>query len=91
MEPKPIPEEKGEAQFQARKEEEKAAVPTPADTYWSWVKLNPMLTVNDIAVFAQEDGVIVVLTDKIGRSISTASFFIPAGVLTKITSLKKKS
>lgn len=93
MEPRPIPKNTADTALAVDAVDEKAqpTEPTPADMYWNWVKLNPMLTVNDVAVFAQEGGVIVVLTDKIGRSISTASFFIPADVLAKMTSLKKKS
>lgn len=64
--------------------------PTTVDLYWGWVKANPMLTANDAAAFGQDDGVIVVLTDKLGRSVSTASFFLPKEVVKKIASVLKE-
>lgn len=88
MEPKQIPEkpekEKKQETTPAKQE------PTVADAYWTWVRNNPMLTVNDVAAFGQEDGVIAVLTDKLGRPLSTASFFLPTSVVEKIASLAKK-
>ena len=69
-----------------KKEVDKAERST-VDFYWNWVKGSPMLTANDVAVFGQDDGVIVVFTDRLGRSISTASFFLPTEVAKKITNM----
>ena len=69
-----------------KKEVDKAEQST-VDFYWNWVKGSPMLTANDVAVFGQDDGVIVVFTDRLGRSISAASFFLPAEVAKKITNM----
>jgi hypothetical protein len=84
MEAKPIEEKKEEAKKEQKVEQ------SAADYYWNWVKGSPMLTANDAAVFGQEDGVIVVLTDKLGRSISTASFFLPTEVAKKIADMLEK-
>jgi hypothetical protein len=84
MEAKPIEEKKEEAKKEQKVEQ------SAADYYWNWVKGSPMLTANDAAVFGQEDGVIVVLTDKLGRSISTASFFLPTEVAKKIADMLSK-
>ena len=84
MEAKPIEEKKEEPQKEQKVEQ------SAADYYWNWVKGSPMLTANDAAVFGQEDGVIVVLTDKLGRSISTASFFLPTEVAKKIADMLSK-
>ena len=72
------------------KKENKKAEQSAADFYWNWVKGSPMLTANDAAVFGQDDGVIVVFTDKLGRSISTASFFLPSEVAKKIAEMLNK-
>ena len=84
MEPKPIEQKKEEP-----KKEQKAEQ-TAADYYWNWVKGSPMLTANDAAVFGQDDGVIVVFTDRLGRSISTTSFFLPTEVAKKIADMLEK-
>ena len=84
MEAKPIEQKKEEPQKEQKVEQ------SAADFYWNWVKGSPMLTANDAAVFGQEDGVIVVLTDKLGRSISTASFFLPTEVAKKIADMLEK-
>jgi dihydroorotase-like cyclic amidohydrolase len=82
METRPIETKKEEVKKEQKKTEQSAA-----DFYWNWVKASPMLTANDVAVFGQDDGVIVVFTDKLGRSISAASFFLPAEVAKKITNM----
>ncbi len=84
MEAKPIEEKKEEAKKEQKVEQ------SAADFYWNWVKGSPMLTANDAAVFGQDDGVIVVFTDKLGRSISTASFFLPTEVAKKIADMLEK-
>lgn len=84
MEAKPIEEKKEEAKKEQKVEQ------SAADYYWNWVKGSPMLTANDAAVFGQDDGVIVVFTDKLGRSISTASFFLPTEVAKKIADMLEK-
>ena len=84
METKPIQTEKEEP-----KKEQKAEQ-SAADYYWNWVKGSPMLTANDAAVFGQDDGMIVVFTDRLGRSISTASFFLPTKVVQKIADMLEK-
>jgi hypothetical protein len=80
--------------IEAKKEEPKKEVDkaeqSTVDFYWNWVKGSPMLTANDVAVFGQDDGVIVVFTDRLGRSISTASFFLPTEVAKKITGILNK-
>ncbi len=87
MEAKPIEEKKTE---EPKKEKEQKVEQSAADYYWNWVKGSPMLTANDAAVFGQDDGVIVVLTDKLGRSISTTSFFLPSEVAKKIADMLEK-
>ena len=84
MEAKPIEQKKEEPQKEQKVEQ------SAADFYWNWVKGSPMLTANDAAVFGQDDGVIVVFTDKLGRSISTASFFLPTEVAKKIADMLEK-
>ena len=84
MEAKPIEEKKEEAKKEQKVEQ------SAADYYWNWVKGSPMLTANDAAVFGQDDGMIVVFTDKLGRSISTTSFFLPAEVAKKIADMLNK-
>ena len=84
MEAKPIEQKKEEPQKEQKVEQ------SAADFYWNWVKGSPMLTANDAAIFGQEDGVIVVLTDKLGRSISSTSFFLPTEVAKKIADMLAK-
>lgn len=84
MEAKEIKEKKAE-----KKREDEAVQPKP-NPYWMWVQNNAMLTVNDIAAFAQEDGMILMLTDKLGRSLAPTSYFIPDEVLDKLIELKQK-
>ena len=87
METKPIEQKKEEPNKEAKPE---PAERSAADYYWNWVKGSPMLTANDAAVFGQDDGVIVVFTDRLGRSISTASFFLPTKVVQKIADMLEK-
>ena len=91
METKPIKqiEEKKPEKPQEQPKEQKVEQ-SAADYYWNWVKGSPMLTANDAAVFGQDDGVIVVFTDKLGRSISTTSFFLPSEVAKKIADMLEK-
>ena len=84
MEPKPIEQKKEEPKKEQKVEQ------SAADYYWNWVKGSPMLTANDAAVFGQDDGVIVVFTDRLGRSISTTSFFLPTEVAKKIADMLEK-
>ena len=89
MEAKPI-EQKKEEPKKETKPEPASADRSAADFYWNWVKGSPMLTANDAAIFGQEDGVIIVLTDKLGRSISSTSFFLPTEVAKKIADMLAK-
>ena len=87
MEAKPIEQKKDDSKEKPKTEN---AAQSAADYYWNWIKANTNLTANDAAVFGQDDGEIVVFTDRLGRSISTASFFLPTKVVQKIADMLEK-
>ncbi len=93
MEAKKIPEPEGQEKEEEKKAKEVTAQPQPtaSDVYWAFVKASPMVSANDVAAFKQEDGIIAVFVDPLGRSVLTTSVYIPYKVLETLQKLAKKS
>lgn len=86
-EPKPIPEGKKEE----KKEKQNAPQEQPTiDPYWAWVLTNEMKDVNDVGAWAQEDGLIVLPTNRVGKILTQTSLFFPDAVLDKLIALREK-
>jgi len=90
MEPKKVEEPKVEEKEEKKEEAKKPEEPKPEDLYWAWVKANPIAYAYDVAAFKQSDGVILVFTDPLGRSILNTAVFVPNKVLDTVNKLVKK-
>lgn len=74
------------------KKEKKEVKPdvSTKDIYWEFVKAAPCSQPSDVAAFRMKEGMIVIFTDALGRSVTNNSFYLTDSVFNRLKELSEK-